>query len=251
MSVPRTTHQENEALTAPLKEFDLAMIPNKGSKQKNSATTRNKNGTNARTRDFPPSTAKNAAVTPSGGGGGGNASVHKNGSSGGDHDPETSTADNGWLAAANTGSAGSGTTTNGQITANGLATTTNGQTNNRSATNGLTTTNEPIVTRTNGQVTSSNDATTSTDGSAREAPPAAAAGLISVKGASFRWTEGGEEDEHAKIFRSLLAETSSAKKLEKVECVCEGVLVDRGWEWVGMTLVGGSRFLRRFFYFSL
>ncbi|CAM9996930.1 unnamed protein product, partial [Ectocarpus fasciculatus] len=47
-------------------------------------------------------------------------------------------------------------------------------------------------------------------------------GLVSLKGASFRWTSGGEEDQHAKIFRGLMEGDEKKRKAAKDKGVSDG-----------------------------
>ncbi|CAN0033043.1 unnamed protein product [Ectocarpus fasciculatus] len=46
-------------------------------------------------------------------------------------------------------------------------------------------------------------------------------GLVSLKGASFRWTSGGEKDQHAKIFRGLI-EGKKKRKAAKDKGISDG-----------------------------
>ena len=49
-------------------------------------------------------------------------------------------------------------------------------------------------------------------------------GLVALKGVSFRWTSGREEDQHAKIFRGLMKVDEKKRKV--------GGAVSFGWHWV-------------------
>ncbi|CAN0014251.1 unnamed protein product, partial [Ectocarpus sp. 8 AP-2014] len=47
-------------------------------------------------------------------------------------------------------------------------------------------------------------------------------GLVSLKGASFRWASGGEEDQHAKIFRGLMEGDEKKRKAAKDKGISDG-----------------------------
>ena len=47
-------------------------------------------------------------------------------------------------------------------------------------------------------------------------------GLVALKGASFRWTNGREEDQHAKIFRNLMEIDERKKQVGEMRKRTEG-----------------------------
>ena len=47
-------------------------------------------------------------------------------------------------------------------------------------------------------------------------------GLVALKGASFRWTNGREEDQHAKIFRGLMEVDEKKRKVRMMRRAWEG-----------------------------
>ncbi|CBN77893.1 conserved unknown protein [Ectocarpus siliculosus] len=169
--------EENETLTAPLREFDLAIKPDKGMPPN------------------PPASAAAAASTPTG--------------SGSTPSPPPLMASRGGaptVAEAEMSAAGAGSAP-GAAAADAVA---RGEAGGESSMPGC-------VRGVHEQESGSGG-----DGGGGTGTGDARPGLVSLKGASFRWASGGEEDQHAKIFRGLMEGDEKKRKAAKDNGIGDG-----------------------------